>query len=70
MDDREKLPGTGRIEAFSDGVIAIIITIMILELNSSTSDITGYAGSMPSVSSTSSIPSPTTTAGPKRPCAP
>jgi uncharacterized membrane protein len=32
VEDREKLPGTGRIEAFSDGVIAIIITIMILEL--------------------------------------
>jgi uncharacterized membrane protein len=32
MEDRDKLPGTGRIEAFSDGVIAIIITIMILEL--------------------------------------
>src|SRR5438552_1693650 len=32
MDGNEKLPGTGRIEAFSDGVIAIIITIMILEL--------------------------------------
>ena len=32
MEDRQKLPGTGRIEAFSDGVIAIIITIMILEL--------------------------------------
>jgi uncharacterized membrane protein len=28
----DSLPGTGRIEAFSDGVIAIIITIMILEL--------------------------------------
>jgi uncharacterized membrane protein len=26
------LPGTGRIEAFSDGVIAIIITIMVLDL--------------------------------------
>jgi uncharacterized membrane protein len=26
------VPGTGRIEAFSDGVIAIIITIMVLEL--------------------------------------
>src|SRR5437588_8566236 len=25
-------PGTGRIEAFSDGVIAIIITIMVLNL--------------------------------------
>lgn len=24
--------GTGRIEAFSDGVIAVIITIMVLEL--------------------------------------
>jgi uncharacterized membrane protein len=28
----DALPGTGRIEAFSDGVIAIIITIMVLEL--------------------------------------
>jgi uncharacterized membrane protein len=28
----EKLPGTGRIESFSDGVIAILITIMVLEL--------------------------------------
>jgi len=25
--------GKGRLEAFSDGVIAIIITIMVLELN-------------------------------------
>ena len=32
MEDKEKLPGTGRIEAFSDGVIAIIITIMMLEM--------------------------------------
>jgi uncharacterized membrane protein len=24
--------GTGRLEAFSDGVIAIIVTIMVLEL--------------------------------------
>ena len=32
MDANERLPGTGRVEAFSDGVIAIIITIMILEL--------------------------------------
>ena len=24
--------GTGRLEAFSDGVVAIIITIMVLEL--------------------------------------
>jgi uncharacterized membrane protein len=28
----EALPGTNRIEAFSDGVIAIILTIMILDL--------------------------------------
>jgi hypothetical protein len=27
-----KFPSTGRIEAFSDGVIAIIITIMVLDL--------------------------------------
>src|SRR3979409_1181585 len=27
-----KAPGTGRIESFSDGVIAILITIMVLEL--------------------------------------
>jgi uncharacterized membrane protein len=33
MEDRnDRAPGTGRIEAFSDGVIAIIITIMILDL--------------------------------------
>ena len=32
MVENGNLPGTGRIEAFSDGVIAIIITIMILEL--------------------------------------
>src|SRR3954468_9546108 len=30
--ETERPPGTGRIEAFSDGVIAIIITIMVLEL--------------------------------------
>ena len=28
----EKLPGTGRIETFVDGVVAILITIMVLEL--------------------------------------
>ena len=28
----EKPPGTGRIETFVDGVVAIIITIMVLEL--------------------------------------
>jgi uncharacterized membrane protein len=28
----EKPPGTGRIESFSDGVIAILITIMVLDL--------------------------------------
>ena len=32
MTASEKSPGTGRIEAFSDGVIAIIITIMVLEM--------------------------------------
>jgi uncharacterized membrane protein len=31
-DFADKPPGTGRIESFSDGVIAIIITIMVLEL--------------------------------------
>jgi len=30
--ENEGIPGVGRIEAFSDGVIAIIITIMVLEL--------------------------------------
>ena len=30
--DTETGPGMGRVEAFSDGVIAIIITIMVLEL--------------------------------------
>ncbi len=29
---QEGVPGVGRVEAFSDGVIAIIITIMVLEL--------------------------------------
>ncbi|MBV8570827.1 MAG: DUF1211 domain-containing protein, partial [Acidobacteriaceae bacterium] len=28
----EKSPSTARLEAFSDGVIAVIITIMVLEL--------------------------------------
>ena len=28
----EGQPGVGRVEAFSDGVLAIIITIMVLEL--------------------------------------
>ncbi|MBN8814663.1 MAG: DUF1211 domain-containing protein [Sphingomonas sp.] len=31
-DDTEGQPGVGRVEAFSDGVLAIIITIMVLEL--------------------------------------
>jgi len=31
-EDSESGPGIGRVEAFSDGVIAIIITIMVLEL--------------------------------------
>ena len=32
MTFEPKFPGTGRIEAFSDGVIAIILTIMVLDL--------------------------------------
>jgi len=32
MAEEEGQPGVGRVEAFSDGVIAIIITIMVLEL--------------------------------------
>ena len=32
MESASKLPGTGRIEAFSDGVIAILMTIMVLDL--------------------------------------
>lgn len=32
-DDIEGRPGVGRVEAFSDGVIAIIVTIMVLELH-------------------------------------
>ena len=32
MSFEPKFPSTGRIEAFSDGVIAIIITIMVLDL--------------------------------------
>lgn len=31
-DETEGQPGVGRVEAFSDGVLAIIITIMVLEL--------------------------------------
>ena len=31
-DSEEGQPGVGRVEAFSDGVLAIIITIMVLEL--------------------------------------
>jgi len=32
MSEGQSGPGTGRIEAFSDGVIAIVATIMVLEL--------------------------------------
>jgi uncharacterized membrane protein len=35
--------GTGRLEAFSDGVLAIIITIMVLELRVPASEVTGVA---------------------------
>jgi uncharacterized membrane protein len=27
-----RIPGTGRVEAFSDGVVAIIITLLIFEV--------------------------------------
>lgn len=33
QDDVEGQPGVGRVEAYSDGVIAIIVTIMVLELH-------------------------------------
>ncbi|RZF66484.1 DUF1211 domain-containing protein [Sphingomonas populi] len=32
-EETEGRPGVGRVEAFSDGVIAIIVTIMVLELH-------------------------------------
>ncbi len=32
-EEEEGVPGVGRVEAFSDGVIAIIVTIMVLELH-------------------------------------
>ena len=35
-EEVEGKPGVGRVEAFSDGVIAIIITIMVLELHAPT----------------------------------
>jgi uncharacterized membrane protein len=31
-EERDGQPGVGRVEAFSDGVLAIIVTIMVLEL--------------------------------------
>ena len=37
-DEPEGRAGVGRIEAFSDGVIAIIITIMVLELHAPVSE--------------------------------
>ena len=40
--------GPGRLEAFTDGVVAIIITIMVLELKvPETGDLHGLAGSVP-----------------------
>ena len=40
--------GPGRLEAFTDGVVAIIITIMVLELKvPETGDLRGLAGSAP-----------------------
>jgi len=44
---------TGRLEAFSDGVIAILITIMVLDLRALGRDLKGkispalYAGAIP-----------------------
>ena len=40
--------GKDRLAAFSDGVIAILITIMVLELKSRTAPIGGFAGLAPS----------------------
>lgn len=37
-EDVEGQPGVGRVEAYSDGVIAIIVTIMVLELHAPISD--------------------------------
>lgn len=37
-DDEEGRPAVGRVEAFSDGVIAIIVTIMVLELHAPISE--------------------------------
>uniref|UniRef100_UPI0030D81032 TMEM175 family protein n=1 Tax=Pseudomonas proteolytica TaxID=219574 RepID=UPI0030D81032 len=46
-EDTEGSPGVGRVEAFSDGVIAIIVTIMVLELHppkgARLEDLTGLA---------------------------
>ena len=42
--------GKGRLEAFSDGVIAIIITIMVLEMKVRTAPICGGARAMLPVS--------------------
>ena len=39
MDTASRLPGTGRIEAFSDAVIAILMTIMVLDLRPPGSDL-------------------------------
>src|SRR3569623_7284 len=36
--DGEGRPGVGRVEAFSDGVVAIIVTIMVLELRPPVAD--------------------------------
>ena len=43
--------GKGRLEAFSDGVIAIIITIMVLEMKVPHGDVAGSAASAPARSS-------------------
>jgi uncharacterized membrane protein len=38
MSDSEGRAGVGRVEAFSDGVLAIIVTIMVLELKAPTAE--------------------------------
>jgi uncharacterized membrane protein len=47
--------GKGRLEAFTDGVIAIIITIMVLEIKvPSGTDLAAFSSSLPILSPTRS----------------
>ena len=54
--------GTGRLEAFSDGVIAIIITIMVLELKAP------HGAGFGALLSTSKASYPLCSAWPASPC--